>query len=213
MNLKGKRFGKLYVIKRVEDKIYQNTGKHKSQWLCKCDCGNTKIILGSSLTSGVTISCGCYHKKVSSKNLNENPIYNKKYNRYDLSGEYGIGYTSDGKEFYFDLEDYDKINNICWYINNRGYVIGHNNGKQVKMHQLVFPTKNSNIVDHINTLSKNDNRKTNLRQATQQENTMNRIRPSNNTSGKKGVSFDKYTGKWVAYISFNHEHIYLGRYL
>lgn len=38
---------------------------------------------------------------------------NKRYNRYDLTGEYGIGYTNQGVEFYFDLEDYDKIKEYC----------------------------------------------------------------------------------------------------
>ena len=38
-----------------------------------------------------------------------------KTNKYDLSGEYGIGYDSNGQKFYFDLEDYDKIKNYCWY--------------------------------------------------------------------------------------------------
>lgn len=33
-------------------------------------------------------------------------------NTYDLSGEYGIGYTTKGEEFWFDLEDYDKIKSI-----------------------------------------------------------------------------------------------------
>ena len=34
----------------------------------------------------------------------------KKYNRYDLSGEYGIGWTTNTNHvFYFDLEDYEKI--------------------------------------------------------------------------------------------------------
>ena len=40
-------------------------------------------------------------------------------NVYDLSGEYGIGYTLKGEEFYFDLEDYDKIKDYCWHINKK----------------------------------------------------------------------------------------------
>ena len=41
--------------------------------------------------------------------------YNKKSNIYDLSGEYGIGRASNtNQEFYFDLEDYDKIKDYCW---------------------------------------------------------------------------------------------------
>ena len=41
-------------------------------------------------------------------------------NIYDLSNEYGIGYTSNTKEpFYFDLEDYDKVKEYCWSANRR----------------------------------------------------------------------------------------------
>ena len=37
-------------------------------------------------------------------------------NKYDLSGEYGIGWTHNTEhEFYFDLEDYDIIKYYCWY--------------------------------------------------------------------------------------------------
>ena len=40
---------------------------------------------------------------------------NKKYNKYDItSHDYGIGWTYDGYEFYFDLLDYDLIKNYCW---------------------------------------------------------------------------------------------------
>ena len=41
-------------------------------------------------------------------------LYHKKYNTYDLSGEYGIGYSNSGKEFYFDLDDYDLIKEIYY---------------------------------------------------------------------------------------------------
>ena len=46
----------------------------------------------------------------------------KQYNNYDLSGEYGIGYLFNGEEFYFGLEDYDKIKNYCWYKDSGGYI-------------------------------------------------------------------------------------------
>lgn len=28
-------------------------------WKCKCDCGNETIVLGTSLRTGITKSCGC----------------------------------------------------------------------------------------------------------------------------------------------------------
>lgn len=58
IDLIGKRFGRLLVLSRVDK---TNNGNYK--WLCKCDCGNEKEILGDSLNSGRTQSCGCLHKE------------------------------------------------------------------------------------------------------------------------------------------------------
>lgn len=44
---------------------------------------------------------------------------NKKYNAYDLTKDYGKGYTLDGVEFIFDLEDYDKIKDYCWCLTKK----------------------------------------------------------------------------------------------
>lgn len=52
----GKRFGKLVVLKYVEHI------NHRPYYLCKCDCGNTKIVNGHNLQQGGIISCGCYRK-------------------------------------------------------------------------------------------------------------------------------------------------------
>ena len=54
IDLTGKRFNRLTVIKRVELK-----GK-STRWLCKCDCGNETIVTSEKLKSGHTKSCGCY---------------------------------------------------------------------------------------------------------------------------------------------------------
>ena len=61
-DLTGQRFGRLTVLGRAPDRI-KPSGKHSKMWKCKCDCGNIKIISRSSLVSGDTISCGCYHKE------------------------------------------------------------------------------------------------------------------------------------------------------
>ena len=47
----------------------------------------------------------------------------KKYNTYDLSGEYGIGYTTKGEKFLFDLEDYEKIKDYCWCVDKTDTVV------------------------------------------------------------------------------------------
>jgi hypothetical protein len=59
INLIGLRYGKLVVTERTE-----NDKWGKSQWRCICDCGNKKVIAGSSLKKGLTNSCGCLRKQV-----------------------------------------------------------------------------------------------------------------------------------------------------
>ena len=54
IDLTGQRFGRLTVIERSESK------NGIAAWLCKCDCGNTKIVRGVDLTRGMTKSCGCF---------------------------------------------------------------------------------------------------------------------------------------------------------
>lgn len=57
-DLTGQRFGKLIVIERAENYVQPN-GQKKTQWHCKCDCGNEIITVGYNLTRGVCTSCGC----------------------------------------------------------------------------------------------------------------------------------------------------------
>ena len=52
-NLLGLRFNLLVV------KAFSNTQNHQALWLCVCDCGNEKVVLGHSLQRGTTKSCGC----------------------------------------------------------------------------------------------------------------------------------------------------------
>ena len=64
-NLTGLRFGKLVVIEQAEDYVSPK-GKHEAKWLCKCDCGNEVVVLGSCLKMDKlkgTKSCGCISKE------------------------------------------------------------------------------------------------------------------------------------------------------
>ncbi len=64
-------------------------------------------------------------------------------------------------------------------------------------------------VDHIDG-NKMNNQLFNLRVATSSQNKCNRGKPSNNTSGYKGVSWSKRYNKFVAVIGINHSKKYLG---
>ena len=133
----------------------------------------------------------------------------KKYNRYDLTGEYGIGYTLKGEEFYFDLEDYEKIKEDCWHIDANGYVV---NGKRKRFHRIIMNLNNPKIpIDHINH-KKIDNRKSNLRVVNKSQNAMNQSTSVANTSGITGVGWHKRKGKWRAYIKVDYKQKELGYY-
>ena len=200
-DLKGQRFGRLVVIERAENFILPS-GQPQTAWLCRCDCGNILKTRSFSLTNGTTKSCGCLAKELRVARM-------KKYNTYDLSGEYGIGYTSKGEEFYFDLEDYDKIKDYCWN-KHKEYITTRNVSGYILFHRLVMGISDENIaVDHINH-NKSDNRKNNLRFVTDSQNSMNRCISSHNTSGITGVN--KCNGKWTARIGVNTKRIFLGNY-
>jgi len=195
INLTGQRFERIIVIKQLENNKYG-----QSQWLCECDCGNKKVIRGYSLTSGDTQSCGCLQKERLSKSK-------KKYNTYDLSGDYGIGYTSKGEEFYFDLKEYDKIKDYCWSKNKDGYLVTNIKNNIIRLHNFIF----DKWADHIsgNII---DNRKNNLRIVDDYQNTQNAKLRKDNTSGVKGIDWVEKTQQWKGRIQYKNNRIYLGCY-
>lgn len=150
----------------------------------------------------------------------KNSCFAKQYNTYDLTGEYGKGWTNKGEEFWFDLEDYDKIKDYCWHYNQWGHLIStepHSNKRAFLHRKIMEPIPKGMSVDHINHLAshqhKYDNRKQNLRFVTQSQNSINSAIYSNNTSGVSGVTFNKRTQKWIARINISpNNRIWLGTF-
>ena len=54
IDLTGRQFGRLTVVKRGANK------GNVTAWDCVCECGNKVCVAGTSLTRGITKSCGCY---------------------------------------------------------------------------------------------------------------------------------------------------------
>lgn len=62
IDLTGKRYGKLTVIKRAEQNHVSPCGTVSVVWVCQCDCGNIVLVLGKNLRSGKSTNCGCIRK-------------------------------------------------------------------------------------------------------------------------------------------------------
>jgi hypothetical protein len=108
-----------------------------------------------------------------------------------------------------------KTGDIAGGDNGCGYIKIHVLGKSQYAHRLAFLYMTgkfpNRILDHINE-KKNDNRWINLRMATNSQNMCNQGKPASNTSGVKGVTWDKVTHSWKAQCRVNGVVKNLGRY-
>lgn len=73
----GKTFGNLTVIRRVESRILPS-GQHKTMWECKCSCGNTFIAEGYNLRSGASWQCSKCARKASDEKRKTHGLSNSR---------------------------------------------------------------------------------------------------------------------------------------
>jgi hypothetical protein len=117
-----------------------------------------------------------------------------------------------------DDEDYVELNKYNWYTNKsintcyaRRKVKKELNKTTILMHRQIMNPPDNMLIDHINGNGL-DNRKENLRICTRSQNNFNIIIPKHNTSGIKGVSFDKSKNKYIANIRVNNTTRHLGAF-
>lgn len=99
-------------------------------------------------------------------------------------------------------------------LGNNGYLSVRINGKSKLNHRVIWEMFNGAIpagmeIDHIDTNPLN-NRIENLRLASSANNKWNMNRPSHNTSGFKGVSLFKKTGRYESYIKVSGKKKHIG---
>lgn len=119
-----------------------------------------------------------------------------------------------------DDEDYERVMNHRWYASSKTRANSYaktsirdslGNSKKLYLHRLIMEVYDPKIkVDHINGNGL-DNRKCNLRLCGIKQNTQNR-KFYNNTSGYKGVVWDKWSNSWKAQIGVDDKNIHLGRF-
>jgi len=125
-----------------------------------------------------------------------------------------------GKFALVDDKDFEYLNQWRWLFSDTGYALRHQHiniglnkykSKTIRMHRLINKTPDGFETDHINR-NKLDNQKINLRTITHQKNSFNTGLRRSNTSGYKGVYWDKFNNKWRAEIKINNKKISLGRF-
>lgn len=183
--INGEQYGHLTVTNafRKKSKLYA---------VCKCSCGNVCTVRYDSLLSGKTISCGCVNKK----NLIQPLDLTSKTNKYRCTAIKQLEKHSDS---YFWL---------CKCSSGKEFVVLAKNFPKVKSCGCAQTRA----------------RKKNIQKA--QETFLNGcveissvycIKPKkmlkNNTSGVRGITYDRTTQKWQAQIVFKGKTYKLGRYI
>lgn len=126
-----------------------------------------------------------------------------------------------GKFAIVDEEDFEYLNQWKWfYYKHKNTATGYAarnrrtdsaHRTHFTMHRQILGDKEKHEIDHIDGNGLNNSRK-NLRHCTRSQNQHNRNKYKNNTSGYKGVSFDKQSGKYCVNIQINKVQKKIGRY-
>jgi hypothetical protein len=117
-----------------------------------------------------------------------------------------------GKVALVDDDMYDYLSQRNWYAEfnvNHYYAACKVSRKVVRMHRIIVNAPEGMVIDHINGNSL-DNRRENLRVCTHAQNIHNQKMNAKNTSGYKGVVWNKVYKKWYARIKINRKFKHIG---
>lgn len=204
--LVGQRFGHLEVVAQAEHGKFSG-----AYWACRCCCGATVVRRGAGLKAGHSKSCGCRNtESVDARRAVPLPA--------SIADARWIP-LSKGKFALVDETDFERVSKFNWSIAAKRYAAyralpenGAKNGPYVYLHRFIIGAQPGDTVDHINH-DELDNRKGNLRIASMSEQGRNKRRPNHNTSGKKGVWWDKKRLIWRAEIKMEPgKKLYLGAF-
>jgi hypothetical protein len=107
-DLTGQRFGRLTVI-GLSGRL--NGG---AAWLCKCDCGNKKVIASKSLVTGGSQSCGCLRDEKSAMTSgNLVTLHGKSLALSVWARTYGISYSALMKRIERGATPEEAIKGLC----------------------------------------------------------------------------------------------------
>ncbi len=175
---------------------------------CKCDWCDVKVIRAEY--------CNRHYQQM--KKWGEVRFSRGDKNEYILHDEYAEVklYDNDLKEkarAIIDLDDVERCKEYKWTLRNDDYVASKKNYNHIKLHRFIARTPKGLHTDHINK-NRLDNRKSNLKICTQQENNKNKGMYKTNKSGYRGVDIRVFKDRTVydAGMRFEGVSYYLGRF-
>lgn len=164
--------------------VLSHEGKNnrgKYLWKCQCDCGNVVVVTGTLLRIGQCKSCGCTRMC--------DDLTGKKFGKLTVLRENGRSH----KQYLWECKcECGNITNVLASCLKRG------------------TTKSCGCLNSESMQKVNEyNRKYELKEDTRLS-SLNQKTGKHNTSGYKGVSFDKKAKKWRALIGFKKKSYHLG---
>lgn len=117
-DLTNQKFGRWTLLYPVDK------GKYKYYWHCRCDCGNEKDVLTTSLKNGSSTSCGCYRKE-----------YNHNKKMVDMTGQ-KIGKLTIIRPLTKE-EHNDKTNEVVWECKCDCGKICHFRGSDLRLNKIM----------------------------------------------------------------------------
>lgn len=122
INIVGKKFNKLTVLS-----FHHYDKKGNSYWLCKCECGNEKIVRRNHLVTGGVTSCGCQKSIKCGNASRKHGAWSKNKRLYKIwccMVDRGTGKRR--REYYFDrgitvCDEWKDVNNFFEWSLSNGY--------------------------------------------------------------------------------------------
>lgn len=185
VDLTGMRFGGLLVVGQAD----KRSGKR--YWECKCDCGTIKSIMPQSLRNGDTVSCGCLRKEKA------------RVHGMAKTSEYSA--WSEAK-----ARCYNPKNKCFQHYGERGIRVCSEwlHSFETFLKDMGPRPSRTHSLDRIDV---NGNYcKENCRWADPETQQRNKRTSKNNTSGHRGVSWDKKPSKWRVRMVFDGRNHFLG---
>ena len=194
LDLTRQVFGRLTVIEEAESYI-SPSGYKQTKWKCKCLCGNVSEVFTRLLRKGDTQSCGCLNKEL------------RTIHSHSKKGELSKEYRA-----------WQAMKKRCLNPNNNYYA--DYGGRGITIHPEWIGDFQS-FYDYIGqapdpsaSIDRIDCNKNyepgNVVWGTNQTQALRKRTPKNNTSGVKGVMWEKSKSKWKAGIRVNYKQIHLG---